>query len=257
MPVRRWRPRLVRPRRPRTPRYDQEVVAALAFCWAVLGAPNGKRLVPIMGELAPRLRRLDELQVTEEAAVLLVGMSRRRWTVGSLPIGPRCSFADAATPSRVRCRSPRSRSGRRGCLSGCATRADWDDAAPGFVEIDLVGHEGGNAMGDHCYTRTVTDIATGRTENRSVRNKARRRVIAQLEHISLIMCSRPSASIPTTVASSSTTTCSTAVSSGRSPSPARIQGAATTARTWNRRTGPSYALWSATTARTRPPNSCC
>src|ERR1035437_5742524 len=32
---------------------------------------------------------------------------------------------------------------------------------PGFVEIDLVGHEGGNAVGEHAYTLTVTDIATG------------------------------------------------------------------------------------------------
>jgi len=27
----------------------------------------------------------------------------------------------------------------------------------GFVEIDLVGHEGGNAIGDHAYKLTVTD----------------------------------------------------------------------------------------------------
>jgi len=52
------------------------------------------------------------------------------------------------------------------------TWAQWDDAVPGFVEIDLVGHEGGNAIGEHAYTLTVTDIATGWTENRSVRNKA-------------------------------------------------------------------------------------
>ena len=45
---------------------------------------------------------------------------------------------------------------------------------PGFVEIDLVGHEGGNAIGDHAYTLTVTDIATGWTENRSVQNKAQK-----------------------------------------------------------------------------------
>jgi hypothetical protein len=32
------------------------------------------------------------------------------------------------------------------------TWADWDDAAPGFVEIDLVGHEGGNARGEFCFT---------------------------------------------------------------------------------------------------------
>ena len=35
------------------------------------------------------------------------------------------------------------------------TWAQWDDAVPGFVEIDLVGHDGGNAVGEHCYTLTV------------------------------------------------------------------------------------------------------
>ncbi|MGI8626391.1 MAG: integrase catalytic domain-containing protein, partial [Geodermatophilaceae bacterium] len=67
------------------------------------------------------------------------------------------------------------------------TWAQWDDAVPGFVEIDLVGHEGGNAVGEHAFTLTVTDIATGWTENRSVRNKARKWVIAALEETSLIM----------------------------------------------------------------------
>jgi hypothetical protein len=37
------------------------------------------------------------------------------------------------------------------------TWADWDDAVPGFVEIDLVGHEGGLASGEFCFTLTVTD----------------------------------------------------------------------------------------------------
>jgi hypothetical protein len=32
---------------------------------------------------------------------------------------------------------------------------------PGFVEIDLVGHERGNSSGEFCFTLTVTDIATG------------------------------------------------------------------------------------------------
>src|ERR1035437_9648118 len=54
---------------------------------------------------------------------------------------------------------------------------------PGFVEIDLVGHEGGNAVGEHAYTLTVTDIATGWTENRSVPNKARKWVVAALADI--------------------------------------------------------------------------
>jgi hypothetical protein len=44
------------------------------------------------------------------------------------------------------------------------TWADWDDAVPGFVEIDLVSHDGGHAVGEHVWTLTVTDIATGWTE---------------------------------------------------------------------------------------------
>ncbi|MGP5727329.1 integrase, partial [Arthrobacter rhombi] len=52
------------------------------------------------------------------------------------------------------------------------TWADWDDAVPGFVEIDLVCHEGSNPAGQFCCTLTVTDIATGWTVNRSVQNKA-------------------------------------------------------------------------------------
>src|SRR5699024_9627165 len=63
------------------------------------------------------------------------------------------------------------------------TWADWDDASPGFVEIDLVGHEGGNASGEFCFTLTVTDIATGWTVNRSVRNKAQKWVFEALQHV--------------------------------------------------------------------------
>ena len=52
------------------------------------------------------------------------------------------------------------------------TWSEWDDATPGFVEIDLVGHEGGNSFGEFCFTLTMTDVTTGFTVNRSVPNKA-------------------------------------------------------------------------------------
>ena len=61
------------------------------------------------------------------------------------------------------------------------TWAEWDDAVPGFVEIDLVGHEGGNSRGEFCFTLDVTDIATGWTETRSVRNKAQKWVFAAIK----------------------------------------------------------------------------
>ena len=68
-------PRLVRPRAPRRPVYGAEIIAALAFCWAVLGVPTGKRLAPIMAELVPRLRRFQELVITDDAGLALLAMS--------------------------------------------------------------------------------------------------------------------------------------------------------------------------------------
>jgi hypothetical protein len=50
--------------------------------------------------------------------------------------------------------------------------AEWDDARPGFVEIDPLGHDAGNAASEFCFTLTATGSATGSTVNRSVRNNA-------------------------------------------------------------------------------------
>jgi hypothetical protein len=70
------KPRIVRTaRKARTPTYDTGTVVALRFCWAVLGAPTGKRLAPMMGELAPTLRRFEELTIADETAAALVAMS--------------------------------------------------------------------------------------------------------------------------------------------------------------------------------------
>jgi len=69
------KPRLVRPRRRGSRSAGPEVIAALAFCWAVLGAPTGKRLAPIMPELVPRLRRFDVLVISEDTEMALLAMS--------------------------------------------------------------------------------------------------------------------------------------------------------------------------------------
>ena len=69
-------PELVRPARsPRRPVYGPEVLVALRLCWAVLGAPTGKRLAPVMAELVPTLRRFGELEVSDEIAAALMRMS--------------------------------------------------------------------------------------------------------------------------------------------------------------------------------------
>ena len=167
-------PKVVRARTRRAPRYGAEVIAALVFCWAVLGGPTGKRLAPVMSELVPRLRRFEELDITDDTAAELLAMSAA--TMDRRLAGDRAKMA-------LRGRSHTKPGSLLKSAIPIRTWAQWDDAVPGFVEIDLVGHEGGNAIGEHAYTLTVTDIATGWTENRSVRNKAQKWVFAALMQI--------------------------------------------------------------------------
>src|SRR5450830_1865738 len=57
-------------------------------------------------------------------------------------------------------------------------------ASPGYPRcpgVDLVGHDGGQAVGDFNWTLTVTDRSTGWTEGGAVRTKAEIYVVAALE----------------------------------------------------------------------------
>jgi hypothetical protein len=124
------------------------------------------------------LRHFGELDIDDDTAALLVSMS-------AATIDRR--LAPERRKHELRGRSHTKPGSLLKSQIPIRTWADWDDAKPGFVEIDLVGHEGGSAEGEHAYTLTVTDIATGWTENRSVRNKARKLVIAALDEIARIM----------------------------------------------------------------------
>ncbi len=156
----------------RAPVYGEPVITALRFVWAVQGTPCGRLLAAALPDLVPRLRRLGELDVDEETAALL------------LKIAP--ATIDRRLEADRAKLDPRGRSHTKpGTLLKDSipmrTWAEWDEAVPGFVEIDLVGHEGGNSSGDFCFTLDITDIATGWTETRSVKNKAQKWVFAAIK----------------------------------------------------------------------------
>jgi len=52
------------------------------------------------------------------------------------------------------------------------TFSDWNEGRVGFLEIDLVGHDGGVTSGDYCQSLDATDVRSGWTELRALRNKA-------------------------------------------------------------------------------------
>jgi hypothetical protein len=63
------------------------------------------------------------------------------------------------------------------------TFSEWDEQQPGFVEVDLVGHDGGLATGDYCQTLDMTDVATTWTETMAVKNKAQVWVFEALKNL--------------------------------------------------------------------------
>ena len=149
--------------KPRTRQYQPEDIQALLKIWAVLNAPCGKRLAPVLGEMVDRLMACGELRITEACRYRLVRVSAA--TIDRV-LAPHRALYQVKGRSRTK---PGSLLKAR---IPVRTWRDWDDARPGFVEIDLVAHDGGNASGDYAHTLTVTDITTGWTENRAIRNKA-------------------------------------------------------------------------------------
>jgi hypothetical protein len=155
--------RVVRPRPPKKPLYPDELIAGLALCWRIARYPTGKRLAPMLPVLVQALRRDGELELSDVEAAQLSAMSP--------------ATIDRRLAPMRRLLTPHGRSHTKpGTLLKSQipirTWSEWDEDSPGFVEIDLVGHEGGNSFGEFCFTLTMTDVFTGWTVNRSVPNKA-------------------------------------------------------------------------------------
>lgn len=163
------RPRVDRPGRPAL--YGMPVKRALVRVWAIMGYASGKRLAPFMCDVVEALERHGEISLSPDVRRLLLAMS--------------ASTIDRLLATERKRLEIKGRSGTRpGSLlkHGVPIRtfADWDDARPGFLEIDLVSHDGGNPGGEFCQTLDMTDVATAWTETVAVRNKAQRWVFAAL-----------------------------------------------------------------------------
>jgi len=134
--------------------YQGEVVVVLTRIWEICGRICSKRLHPFLPEMVKVLERHDELHLSEETRDLLLQMSRS--TID------RC-----LQPARFEQRKGLSTTKPGSLLKKAIpvrTFADWDDARPGFLEIDLVAHCDGSVAGQYLNTLTAVDIATGWVE---------------------------------------------------------------------------------------------
>jgi hypothetical protein len=67
------------------------------------------------------------------------------------------------------------------------TLSEWDDNKPGFLEIDLVGHEGGDPRGEFIQSLNAVDISTGWSYLDAVKNKATKWVFSAIEALKEIL----------------------------------------------------------------------
>jgi Integrase core domain len=166
--------KIARPRAVRASKFPPHVIACLTICWMLTRTPAGKRLAPMLEIVVPLLRRDGEVVLSDDEAALLCSMS-------AATIDRQLASERAKLMSKGRSHT------KPGTLLKSQipvrTWAEWSENVPGFVEIDLVGHEGGNSSGEFCFTLTVTDIFTGWTINRSVKNKAATWVFEALEYV--------------------------------------------------------------------------
>lgn len=154
--------------------YGAEVVEALKRMWECLDYMCGKRLRGAIPVALESLERHGELEVSAEVRRKLLKIS-------------------GATIDRL-LRRERERIAlkhRGGTKPGTLlksqipvrTFAEWDECQVGFVEIDLVGHDGGSSQGEYAQTLDVTDVHTGWSEQRAVLCKAQRWVFEALREV--------------------------------------------------------------------------
>jgi len=152
-----------RPGRPR--RYGADELALLRACWEITDGICGKRLAPFLPELLDKLAGHGALPAESSAEVVarvagisaasvdrLLAAERGRW--------PRRGRGTTKPGTLLKQQIP------------IRTYADWDEARPGFLEIDLVAHCGQSGAGEFLFTLSTVDVSTGWSACVGVRNKS-------------------------------------------------------------------------------------
>jgi hypothetical protein len=152
--------------------YDQAFIDTLTRLWYLFDCLCSTRFVAFLRSLIDLFCDLGEVGITKELSMQLRTVSSA--TVDRLLAGERKKLRGKGTSLT----HPGSLLKRQIPIR---TFADWDEVVPGFVEVDLVGHDGGSAFGSFLCTLTMTDVCSGWTETVGVLNKAQKHVFQGLQ----------------------------------------------------------------------------
>lgn len=158
------------PRKPRGKTYGCEIAPYLKQIWTVLDCPCGQRMAPVMQDTIESLERHEEMLIPlsiKEKLLRMKSASIDRMLQREKAIVRRAIHGTTKPGSLLKKQIP-------------VVLSRWDEVIPGYTELDLVAHCGGNTAGDFLSTLNVTDLATGWTEAAAIKNKAQIHVMQGL-----------------------------------------------------------------------------
>jgi len=161
-------------RRGRRQQYGAEARAALKEIWEALLRPCSRRLQPHLGEMVEVMTRRGRMAMSAEVTQQLLQMSPS--TIDRL-LRPyrrqgRCHGFSTTRPGSLLKREIPIR-----------TFSDWDEACPGFLEVDLVAHCGESTEGFYLTTLTAVDVHTGWVECQAVWGKQEHKVQGAIHEV--------------------------------------------------------------------------
>jgi hypothetical protein len=158
-------------RRASRSKYDGLVRAALEQIWRAANCICSKRLVPALPTFVESLERHGELKLDADTRQRLLALSPatadrllQRSRRGSKPHGLATTKPGTLLKQAIPVR----------------TFAQWDDAQPGFMEVDLVAHCGDSTRGEYLNSLDMIDVKTRWVELYGLSNRSQATVQAAI-----------------------------------------------------------------------------
>lgn len=165
------RPRVASPR-PR--RYDEPVVRVLKSIWESFDYMCGQRLAAMLKESLPVLVGGGEIICNPRTYQKL------------LAISPASIDRQLRPYKQAMKLQGRTHTKPTSLLKEQIPIRTWSETPvnePGHYQVDLVGHEGGNARGEYAFSLDCIELFSGWSEPRALRNRANIRVCSALEQV--------------------------------------------------------------------------
>ena len=150
-------------KRKRKAHYDIQVKAALVKCWEIFDNPCGQRLAQLLKTEVKRLRKLEELMCSDEAAEKLLMISPR--TIDE-------KLKDHKQKQFLRRKYNQKNHPLLYQKIPVKLSDEWDRDEVGNIQIDLVEHCGQSTRGEYICTLSCTDIASGWWEAEAIMGRS-------------------------------------------------------------------------------------